>query len=341
ASPVLSNSTVSSSPHTMEPDPTPDDGFDEVTESISLVWISSAIMDMNELILEEQFKTRGVESLWEKALVKHKAELQQGLDQIKKRMEQSNKKDAMIVDVKEIPTIVVQEPESEDARKMSFIVEDSSRQEPETEVSASTQSLSTPSTLQQQPDDYDEFVITAFLPEEEANAALASLDEFSDLDTLSPSFIAKLRTNYADFEESSVGTSDEILVRDQNVLLKSSEEPLSTFLASVAPTSPIEHLSAAATALNAESKNAKTIKGTKRGLHEAGLENQEIAQHADAMEREGSIATPAKKRQETANRTAIDPAKLLQVPKTPFKGKTPHKKAKNTPASRHSPRKRH
>ncbi|KAN0093673.1 hypothetical protein V8E51_016857 [Hyaloscypha variabilis] len=336
---MLPNEATPSCPDTIPPEPMEEE-FEELTDEFTHDTLVDAALEIDGLLIEEQWKRVGGEgSAWEQALLKHRAELQEGVTWIKAKMKLNEEKDALVVDIKEIPTIVVQELESEDDKKMPNIFEVTVAQEPETDIRTSPQSPSKSSALQDLPTDDEEFIITGFLSEEEANASLAYLGPAAlDRPCLEQSLQKNIWGDDADFERLTMSISDEILVRDQDVLLKSSEEPLSTFLASVAQRSPIKP-SSTDTTQHPVPSNGKPGRGTKRGSDEAELDVQGSAKHADAKEREGSTS-PAKKRQELANRLTIDPSKLLQVPKTPSQNKTLYKKAKGTPASRHSPRKR-
>ena len=150
-----------------------DGEFERITDGMSCIFLTSSILDIDEMIIEEQWKRQGGEgSHWEQALVKHKSELQQGLDQIKERMS-SNAEDTIPLDAKEVPTIVVQEAETEDDEKMArAFASCSSSQGPEVETEPSPQSpLSSPSLWEMVGD--EDFEIVRFLSEEEADEVLS------------------------------------------------------------------------------------------------------------------------------------------------------------------------
>jgi hypothetical protein len=89
-----------------------DDEFDEITDRMSRIILVVPIVEINEMLLDEP------ESQWEQML--GKGGLQQGLDQIKERETSSNDKDVITVNTKEIPSIIAQEPNVEDDRKMAY-----------------------------------------------------------------------------------------------------------------------------------------------------------------------------------------------------------------------------
>jgi hypothetical protein len=99
-----------------------------------------SIMDIDRMLLDEQFKKRGAETQWVQMLVKHKTELQQSLDQIKIRIS-SNGEDPMPMDAKEISIIVVQEAVADDDTGVAgaFDGPSSSVQYPKAEVATSSQ----------------------------------------------------------------------------------------------------------------------------------------------------------------------------------------------------------
>jgi hypothetical protein len=95
-----------------------DDEFEEITDKLSRVILTTAILDIDEMLLEQQWKRLpGNGSKWEQALVRHKLELQQGLAEIKERLRRVSEEEAIAVDMKKIPSIVVQEPNLEVTEK--------------------------------------------------------------------------------------------------------------------------------------------------------------------------------------------------------------------------------
>jgi hypothetical protein len=143
------NPAPSSGSDMTQPEVPLDDEFEKIADGMSCIFITSSILDIDEMIIEEQWKRQGGKgSQWEQALVKHKDELQQGLDRIKERMS-SNDEDPMPADAKEVPTIVVHEAETEDDEKMAhaFASCSSSPQGPEAETATSSHSPLSSSSL--------------------------------------------------------------------------------------------------------------------------------------------------------------------------------------------------
>jgi hypothetical protein len=301
-----------------------DDEFERITDGMSCIFLTSSILDIDEMIIEEQWKRQGGEgSHWEQALVKHKSELQQGLDQIKERIS-SNAEDTIPLDAKEVPTIVVQEAETEDDERMAHAFAScSSSQGPEFETEPSPQSpLSSPSLREMVGD--DDFEIVRFLSEEEADGVLSSYlpPEYSELVNPIPAMQAILE-ELTGVEQST----KHISTRTQ------------TIPSSNVNTSPADAVStqsvALATAQPAESSIPGVARGTKRDSDEAGLDEQDISKQLGSIEEEVSATTPPKKRQETGDNEIADPSPTNPPPKTPAKGRTPGKNAKTflTPAA--------
>jgi len=301
-----------------------DGEFERITDGMSCIFLTSSILDIDEMIIEEQWKRQGGEgSHWEQALVKHKSELQQGLDQIKERMS-SNAEDTMLVDAKEVPTIVVQEAETEDDEKMArAFASCSSSQGPEVETETSPQSPLSSSSLREMVGDED-FEIVQFLSEDEADEVLSSYlpPEYSELVNPIPAMQAILE-ELAGVEQST----KHISTRTQ------------TIPSSNVNTSPADAVSsqsvALATAQPAESSIPGVARGTKRDSDEAGLDEQDFSKQLGSIGEEDSATTPPKKRLETGDNKITDPSPTNPPPKTPAKGRTPGKNAKTflTPAA--------
>jgi hypothetical protein len=322
---VPSNPAPPSGSNMTQPEVPLDDEFEKITDGMSCIFLTSSILDIDEMIIEEQWKRHGGEgSHWEQALVKHKGELQQGLDRIKERMS-SNDEDPMPVDAKEIPTIVVQEAETEDDEKMAraFASCPSSPQGPEVEATISPQAPPPSSPLQEMAGDED-FEIVRFLSEEEADEVLSSYlpPEYSELVKPIPALQAILE-ELTDVERST----KRISTRTQTILSSN----VDASLADAASTQSV----ALATAQSAESSIADVTRGTKRGSDEAGLDEQSISKQLGSIEEQDSVATLPKKRQETGDSEMTDSSPTSPPPMTPAKGRTPGKKAKTflTPAA--------
>jgi hypothetical protein len=322
---VPSNPAPSSGSDMTQPEVPLDDEFEKITDGMSCIFITSSILDIDEMIIEEQWKRQGGEgSQWEQALVKHKDELQQGLDWIKERMS-SGDGDTIPVVAKEVPTIVVQEAETEDDEKMAraFASCSSSPPRPEVETETCPQSPLSSSSLREMACDED-FEIVRFLSEEEADEILSSYlpPEYSELVNPIPAMQAILE-ELVDIEQPT----KRINTRTQ------------TLPSSNVKTTPADAVStqsvALATAQPTESSIPGVARGTKRDSDEAGLDEQDISKQLGSIDEEESVTTPPQKRQETGDNEITDPSPTNPPPKTPAKGRTPGRNAKTflTPAA--------
>lgn len=326
-----------------------DDEFDRVTDELSRFTLDSTLMEIDGMILDEQWEKKGVEgSRWEQALVKHKGELKQGLDQLKERSASSGKEDSMLIDVTEIPSIVVQEPNAGDDTKMACAFEGpgSSPQKVDVEMSISPQTLPASLILQEMFDEDDSFTITAFLSEEEASEYLLSLEAF-EVDPLkvknfSPSLREKLQESDKDFEYMIKISSIEIKMKGPAISPETPEEASSSIDSSVNVADPASNTESVApeSTQAIESNITEVARGTKRGSDEAGLDEKGTCKQVTSEEGD-SVSTSQKERQETGDRIS-DSSPMEPPPKTPTKGKAPSKKLKSkASAIRRSERRRY
>lgn len=132
-----------------------DNEFEEITDGLTRVILTTAILDIDEMLFDKHWqRLPGDGPNWEQALVRHKIELQQGLTGIKERLRRVSDEELIAVDMKKIPSIVVQEPDLEDDRKMIEAFEGDARspqrqevevrEVPQTPPAASPQSQDTP-----------------------------------------------------------------------------------------------------------------------------------------------------------------------------------------------------
>jgi hypothetical protein len=310
-----------------------------------------SIMDINELIIDEQWKrTGGDGSEWEQKLVKHKAELQQGLTEVKGRLENSNDEDEMAMDATTIPTIVMQEPDTEADRKLADAFNDNADSLPqqESEVSNPPQSPAISSPLREMTGDFDSSISSSTLIDLETKPQAASLippsphladttQEFAILfrDLLDPG---------AD-DEQPTSTCIEIELRTKGgaaIEVTSVEQSASTIdpNTNICNTASNTQLLAPATTEFTVANCTRKSSGHKRGSDEAGLDEQGTSEQVVAGKEGGNGEPPAKRRNHTSDREGSDATPSHTLPKTPAKGKTPRTKPKATPlALRRSTRK--
>jgi hypothetical protein len=353
--PMLLNQAVSLDLYKKKPKVTEEE-FEEVTAALSLVWLNDALLDVNELLIEEQWKRMGGNgSEWEQKLVRHRNELQKGLAHLKEKSSSSSDEGNMAMDATttqpidiqepvakvEIPTIVIQEPDTNIDRKMACAFQNctSSPERFALEAAEAPQTPPAASILQ---------------PAAEDLSPLSAL--MDDSNTLSPEpehpspySVATGESEPAgrqDTRSSVVCTNAELSTTSpivtemqtiQSIAHFASTEPLSTKMDS--ETQPIDmthssHSWMSITAETAETSNTELARGTKRGSDEAGFDGTSNSEQDPAGEEDQSTKTPSRKRKNPG----ATPTKSR--PKSPAKGKTP-RKAKATPATARRSRRRH
>jgi hypothetical protein len=348
---TVSRQVAPSNLDTMQPDSSEDE-FEEITDKLSRVILVTSILDINEMIIEEQWKRKGGNgSPWEQDLVKHKGELQQGLTEVKGRLKNGNDQDEMVMDVTTIPTIIVQEPDAEDDRKLAGAFEGAANflERQKSEVPNPPKTPATPSSSQKMTGDFDSSgslsTIIDLETEPQAANPLPPSPHQADTTQEFAILIKDLLGTDTDVEQpNSMQIEIELQTKAESAVEATSVDQSTTIIdsnANMADAAPINHSATQVTTQPTALSSTEVARGHKRGSDEAGLDEQSTSSQLDAAGQDEDVETPPKKRNGTEDRKMSDVTRPHTFPKTPGKGGTPRAKPKATPSALRRSRRKH
>jgi hypothetical protein len=321
-----------------------DNEFEEITDGLTRVILTTAILDIDEMLIDKHWqRLPGDGPNWEQALVRHKIELQQGLTGIKERLRRVSDEELIAVDMKKIPSIVVQEPDLEDDRKMIEAFEGDARspqrqevevrEVPQTPPAASPQSQETPK-------DFNSAVSSATFIEATPSPAAHSLPPSTtaaDTTQEFASIIKNLLEPGADDEQpNSTRVEIKLQVEEESIVEATAAEQSTRLInpdKNTVDETSITQSAGTATIKYTERSSTGFASGHKRDSNEAGLDERPTSNQIDHAEQDTEVETPSKKRKDVRDRetSEMDPPKL--PPKTPAKANTLRAKPNATPAS--------
>jgi hypothetical protein len=313
--------------------PEPDDEFEEITDKLSRVILTRAILDIDEMLRDTHWKRLlGNGSNWEQALVRHKIELQQGLAGIKERLRRASEEDPIAVDMKKIPSIVVQEPDLEDDRKVIEAFEGgaNSPQQQEIEVGKVPQTPSEVSPKSQDISrDFDSSVSLSTLIELAPSPTADSLppstpaadttQEFASLmkDLLEPGMDGE--------QPNSTHVEIELQIERESIIeVRAVEQSTRSSIinpnADMADEGSVAQSAAPAMVEFTEGSSIEVARGHKRGSDEAGLDERTPSNQIDFAEQDTEAETTPKKLKDTGESKISEMAPPKLLPKTPTQG---------------------
>jgi hypothetical protein len=321
-----------------------DNEFEEITDGLTRVILTTAILDIDEMLIDKHWqRLPGDGPNWEQALVRHKIELQQGLTGIKERLRRVSDEELIAVDMKKIPSIVVQEPDLEDDRKMIEAFEGDARspqrqevevrEVPQTPPAASPQSQDTPK-------DFNSSVPSSSLIELTPSPAAESLppstpaaDTTQDIASIIKDL---LEPGTDDEQPNSTRVEIELQIeRESKIEVRAVEQSTSSIIkpnADMADKTSLTHI-AAPLIESTERSSTGFASGHKRDSNEAGLDERATSFQIDIAEQDEEVEAPPKKRKDVRDSETSEMAPPKLPPKTPAKANTLRAKPNTTPAS--------
>ncbi len=284
------------------------------------------------LIGEHWKRLPGDESNWAQALIRHKLELQQGLAETKKRLRRVSEEEAFVVDMKKFPSIVAQEPDLEDDRKLIEAFGGDARSSQQQDVEAGKISQ-TPSAASPQPQETSKDL--------NSSVSLSTLIELTltpAADSLPPSIpTADTTQEFASLMKDLLepGTNDkqpisarveiELQVERESTIECTAVEQSTRIMnpnANMADEISITRSAASAMVESTERSSTEFTRGHKRCSDEAGLDEQATCDQLGPTEKDEKIKISPKKRKDTSDSKVSNITPPDPLPKTPARGNT-------------------
>jgi hypothetical protein len=319
--------------------------FEEITDGLTRVILTTAILDIDEMLIDKHWqRLPGDGPNWEQALVRHKIELQQGLAGIKERLRRANEEEPIAVDMKKIPSIVVQEPDLEDDRKMIEAFEGDTRSPKQQEVEVGEVPQIPPAASpqsQETPKDSNSSVPSSSLIELTPSPAAESLPPSTPAANTTQEFasIIKDLLEPGTDDEQPNSTRVEIesqIERESKIEVRAVEQSTRSSIirpnADMADKTSLTHI-AAPLIESTERSSTGFASGHKRNSNEAGFDERATSFQIDVAEQDEEVETPPTKRKNVRDSETSEMAPPKLLPKTPAKANTLRAKPNATPAS--------